>query len=304
MTAFEGQIVSGSAAPDTEAAAIANIAVQGVVPKDADPGRLYAVPDGYGGVKVIDTDDYAESPRRATAARKATDAASFVRYVDRHGTPATEVYAHQLSASVVAVIDSHRGAFDDAGWQKHTLTLALEHTKAWTAWTDRDLGSNPRGWFDQQEFAEFIEDRALDVVEPNHADLIDAATRFEATKNVEFGQVTRLDTGEVQFEYKETVKAKEGQKGALAFPKELKLALRPYVGGPIYYVFANLRYRVGADGLRLGFALVRPEVILENAFADIVTEIRDGRTDKPTEGGDPIVIHAGVGETPIFYGKP
>ncbi|MFJ3393923.1 DUF2303 family protein [Leifsonia aquatica] len=304
MSAYEENLVAGGQTPDTEASAVANIAVQGVEPKAVEVGRAYAVPDGRGGVKIIDTDAYAEAPRHTEADRRVNDAASFVAYIDRHGTPATEVYAHQLSSSVVAIIDSHLGAYQDGGRQKHTLTLVLEHTKAWAAWAERDLGTNPRGWFDQQEFAEFIEDRALDVREPDHARLIEAATKFEAVKNVDFGQATRLDNGEVQFQYTETVGAKKGTKDALEFPKELKLALRPYVGGPTYHVFANLRYRVSETGLRLGFALVRPEAILEGAFADIVTEIRDGRTDKPTEGGDPVVIHKGIGETPIFYGKP
>lgn len=301
MTTYEAQL--GTTASETEAAAVANIAVQGIEPHAVEPGKLFTVPDGHGGVKVIDTDDWDVSPRHESAKRTATDAASFVAYVNRHKRAGTEVFADTPHSSVVAVIDSHEPTGGLSGWQGHKLTLSLEHTKAWLAWTERDLGQNPRSWFGQQEFAEFIEDRALDVQEPDHARLIELATRFEAAKKVDFGQSTRLDNGEVQFQYTETVGPKKGTKGALEFPKELKLALRPYVGGPIYYVFANLRYRIGEDGLRLGFALVRPEVILENAFADIVTEIRDGRTDKIGDA-EPVVVHEGIGDVPIFYGRP
>lgn len=287
----------------SEAATVAALAVTGIEPHPIEAGKLYAVADGRGGVKVIDTDDYADAPRRAKASRTVTDAASFVAYVNRHRTAGTEVFAHTSSSSVIAVIDAHQGSDEPAGWEKHKLTLALEHTKAWLAWTARDLGQNPRGWFGQQEFAEFIEDRALDVQEPDHARLIELATKFEATKKVEFGQATRLDNGEVQFQYTETVGAKKGTKDSIEFPKELKLALRPYIGGPIYFVFASLRYRISADGLLLGYALQRPENILEAAFADIVTEIRDGRTDKIGDA-DPVVVHEGIGDVPIFYGRP
>lgn len=287
----------------TEAQTVADLAVTSIQPHELQPG-VYAVADGRGAVAVIDTDQYDAVPRHTEASRTVTDAASFVAYVNRHKLAGTEVYAHTSSSSVVAVIDSHEGSYNDAGWQRHRLTLALEHTKAWKAWTERDLGQNARGWFGQQEFAEFIEDRALDVQEPDHARLIELATRFEATKKVDFGQATRLDNGEVKFEYTETIGAKKGTKGDIEFPKELKLAIRPYIGGPIYFVFASLRYRIAEDGLRLGYALQRPENILEAAFADIVTEIRAGRTDKPADGGKPTVVHEGIGEVPIFYGKP
>lgn len=286
----------------TDAGAVALLAQQAAEVRELKPGVVYASLDCDGGIEFNDTDAWAEHPRHVQASRTVTDAASFVAYVSRHWLRGTEVYAHTSSSSVVAIIDSHEGTPGAPGWQKHKLTLALEHTKAWKAWAGHDLGADPRAWFGQQEFAEFIEDRALDVQEPDHARLIEVATKFEATKNVDFGSAVRLDNGEVQFQYTETVGAKKGTKGDIEFPKELKLSLRPYIGGPIYYVFASFRYRMGADGLRLGYALLRPENILEAAFADIVAEIRDGRTDK-VNGAD-TVVHQGIGEVPIFFGRP
>jgi len=106
----------------------------------------------------------------------------------------------------------------------------------------------------------------------------------------------------VQLSYKETVTAKAGQKGSIEIPKKIKLALRPYVGGPIYFIWANFRYRLDGANVRMGFKLERPENVLEAAFADIVTEIRDGRTDK--KDGTETRVHDGVGDVPIFNGKP
>lgn len=286
----------------TEAEVVATLAQQASTPEKLAPGELYAVADHNGGTKLISTDEYAETPRHPSGTRTVTDAASFVGYVLRHGLAGTEVYAHTNSSSVVAVIDSHEGASGEPGWQKHKLTLALEHTKAWIAWAARDLGANPKAWMDQQEFAEFIEDRALDVIEPDHARLIELATKFEASTKVEFGSAVRLDNGEVKFEYSETVGPRKGTKGEIDLPKELKLGLRPYIGGPIYYVWAQLRYRIRPEGLVLGYALQRPENILEAAFADIVTEIRDGKTE--TRDGVDTRLHEGIGDVPIFYGRP
>jgi uncharacterized protein YfdQ (DUF2303 family) len=292
----------------TESEVVADLTRQSVEPHKLD-GGVYAIPGPDGSVRIVDTDAYSETPRHTTASRTVLDATSFVTYVNRHGLAGTEVYADTPGSAVVAIIDSHEGNDGDPGWQKHRLTLSLEHTKAWKAWVGRDLGQVPAAWMDQQEFAEFIEDRALDVVEPDHATLIELATKFEATKNVEFGSSVRLDSGEVQFQYTETIGAKKGNKGEVKLPKEIKLALRPYIGGPIYFMWAALRYRMGGTGLRLGYALQRPENILEAAFADIVTEIREGRTDKEIDPEtkkviSETVVHQGIGDVPIFYGRP
>lgn len=288
---------------DTEAEAIARIAQQAEGAAELEAGMVYALLDGNGGIRIADTDSYAETPRRASGKRVVLDAASFVAYVNRHVTAGTEVYADTPNSTVRAVIDSHEGgAAGEPGWQGHKLDLSLEHTKAWNAWVGHDLGQNSRAWFGQQEFAEFIEDRALDVVEPDHGALVDIATTFEAKQKADFASAVRTDSGAVQFAYTETVAAKAGQKGTLEIPKVFRLALRPYIGGPIYYLTAQFRYRISGNGLLLGYALERPENILEAAFSDIVTEIRDGRT--VTVDKVETREHDGIGDVPIFYGRP
>lgn len=283
----------------TEAEKVAELAQQAITPVVATPGTVVTAPDGNGGVQILDTDKYSATPRHTEAKRKVSTAASFVDYVNRHKRPGTEVFAHVLSLAVAGIIDSHEGTGLAGGWQKHRVDLELEHTPAWKAWIARDLGAGQPTWFGQQEFAEFIEARALDVTDPDTATLIEIATTFEAKQRAEFGSAVRLESGAVKFEYSETVAAKAGQKGHLEIPKEFTLALRPYVGGPVYKLVAQFRYRISGSGLMLGYALVRPEAVLEAAFADIVTEIRDGKHDAG-EWPD----HPGIGDVPIFFGKP
>lgn len=257
-------------------------------------GEVFLVPNGDGGLSVVDTDAYADTPRRTAAHRVVTDAASFATYVNRHRLAGTEVYAHTNTARVVAVIDAHEGTDGAPGWEKHKLTLALEHSKPWAAWAAVD-----GKWFDQEEFAEFLENRYSEVIEPAPARMIDIATTFEAKKGVDFKSGIRTDSGEVKLQFEETVNARAGQKGDVEIPKKIQLALRPYVGGPIYSIWANFRYRITAHGLKLGFILERPENILDAAFADIVTDIRNGR-----DATDALPGHGGIGDVPIFYGKP
>lgn len=283
----------------TEAAVVATIQQQADLTSHVpiDPGEVYLVPDGAGGLSLVDTDKYGEVPRHTTAARVVTDAASFVAYVNRHALAGTEVYAHTNTSTVVAVIDSHEGTARDAGWQKHTVRLVLEKSKAWLAWEAAD-----GKLVDQQTFADFLDDRYLDVIDPAPAVLIDIARTFQAKTSVNFESGFREGSGDVTLQYVEDTKAKAGQKGDIEIPARIQLVLRPYVGGPIYSIWASFRYRLNGGHVTLGFRLERPENILEAAFADIVTEIRDGRTDK--KDGTETRVHDGIGEVPIFAGKP
>ncbi len=283
----------------TEAAVVAELAGQAYEAEALDPGSIYTIADGAGSVKVIDTDAYAPTPRHREAKRLVTDAASFVAYVNRHKVAGTEIYAHTNTSSVVAVIDSHEAIDDGAsgGWQKHKLSLVLEKSKAWLAWENAD-----GKLVDQQTFADFLDDRYLDVIDPAPAVLIDIARTFQAKTSVNFESGFREGSGDVTLQYIEDTKAKAGQKGDIEIPARIQLALRPYVGGPIYSIWASFRYRLNGGHVTLGFRLERPENILEAAFADIVTEIRDGRTDK--KDGTETRVHDGIGEVPIFAGRP
>ena len=287
----------------TEAAVVASIQQQadGEAHQPIDASEVYLVPDGQGGLRVVDTDAYGQVPRHREAKRLVTDAASFVAYVNRHKVAGTEIYAHTNTSSVVAVIDSHWATDGPepalGGWQKHKLSLVLEKSKAWLAWENAD-----GKLVDQQTFADFLDDRYLDVIDPAPAVLIDIARTFQAKTSVNFESGFREGSGDVTLNYVEDTKAKAGQKGDIEIPSRIQLALRPYVGGPVYSIWANFRYRLNGGNVVLGFRLERPENILEAAFADIVTEIRDGRTDK--RDGVETVVHGGVGGVPIFNGKP
>lgn len=283
----------------TEAATVAALALSGVAPRLVDTGDLYAIPDGQGGVRVITTDEYAATPRHVGAKRTVRDAESFVGYLGKHALDETEVWADSTTSSIVAVIDSHQGAHEPGGWQKHSVHLELRHTDSWLAWAGID-----GQLLTQDVFADFIEGRSVDVVKPDPASFLELAQSFQAKQNVDFESGHRLDSGQVRLEFKETITAKAGQKGNIDIPTEVELALKPYVGGPVYKVRARFRYRFGAQGLRLSIVLLRPADLLEAAFTDIVTEIRDGKRNPMNKQGDEDeFLHFGIA-APIFSGRP
>lgn len=282
----------------TEADAIADLARSAaqieILPVE---GTVGAFPDGGGAVVIRDLEEFDAHPRRAQADRIVYDAASFATYLHRHEGAATEVYADVQDARVVGILDSHEAIMDTVlgapGWQSHRITLQLTKSPSWLAWEKHDGEFLP-----QAEFAEFAELQAADVRDPSPADLLELAQQMEITKGVAFEGGQRLADGQTRLTYKETIEARAGQRGELEIPSTLRLALKPYIGGPTYAVVARFRYRLRGQQLVLGYVLERPDVIQDLAFADVVESLREGQPTKDDVPGFEAI------NAPIFMGKP
>jgi uncharacterized protein YfdQ (DUF2303 family) len=246
----------------------------------------FPLPEG-GHVQMIDVEaalsPYMAHPRRKTGTYRVHDAASFAAYLYRHGTEDTEVWSDSRGSKIVGVINAHEAASGPvgapgpaAGWGDHRVVYAVEQTKAWQAWIARD-----GQLLSQSDFAELIEDRAVDIVRPAAAEMLELAQTFQATIGVEFGSSKLLSSGERQLEYRETVDAKAGRAGKLEIPRDFDLALIPFEGAKPFRITARFRYRITDGTLRVGYRLTRPDVVLREAFESVVTEVAglDGTPD-------------------------
>ena len=237
----------------------------------------FPLPEG-GHVEMVDVEravtPYLPNPRRKTGAYRVHDAASFAAYLHQQGTPDTEVWADAQGARIVGVINAHGEVL--AGWGDHRVTYAVEQTKAWQIWMAKD-----GQLLSQSDFAELIEDRAVDIIRPAAADMLELAQTFQATIGVEFGSSKLLSSGERQLEYRETVDAKAGRAGKLEIPRDFDLALIPFEGAKAFKVNARFRYRITDGTLRVGYRLTRPDDVLREAFESVVTEVAglDGTPD-------------------------
>lgn len=251
-------------------------------PLELVEGKDYAVVVPAGGtVERVDNDldIYRERPRRKTGVVTVRDAASFTAYVAKHGIEDTELWADPVSYGLIGVINAH-GDSDAAGneegwagWGDHRVVLKLAKTRAWTAWEKLD-----GQLLDQVTFAEHLEQRLADIVEPAGADMLEIAQTFTAKRNIQFDSSQRLASGQTQLRYHEEIEAKAGTKGGLAVPEAFKLGLVPFEGCEGYAVIARLRHRIHDGALRIGYVLDRPEDILRAAFDDIVKAVDDGTT--------------------------
>lgn len=280
MTTYDNELISATG--DAQAVIDAATRAAGAMPVDPERGRFvaFSVPAG-GDVEVVDLDALADkhrdTPKRKAGAYAVHDALSFIAYLGKHGTDATEVWADAAGCRIVGVLDAHGS--QDAGWGGHRVTFAVQHTEAWRAWTALD-----GKLIEQAALAEHLENRAVDIVRPSAATMLEVAETFQATIGVNFESSKLLSSGERQFLYRETVDSKAGRAGQLEIPKDFDLALTPFEGASMYKVKARFRYRITDGALRVGYKLERPTDVIREAFSDVVTII-EGAVEAPVLRG-------------------
>lgn len=261
-----------------EAQTIVDTALRSAPPAELETGKVYAFHTPTG-VHQIDLTGPATAPDRKVGITTVRDALSFHAYFGKHADADSEVYADSDRLTVTAVLDAHQA--DSPRYNQHVLKLALRETEAWKQWAARD-----GKLMDQETFAEFLEDHLPELLEPTAAEMLEIAQSFQATNKVEFQSASRLTSGQRQFQYMETGTAKAGQKGQLAVPEVFTIGLVPFEGSEGYRLTARLRYRIGANGLQLGYKLERPDEVRRTAFGDVVTAIGE-HIDQPVMNGTP-----------------
>jgi hypothetical protein len=133
----------------------------------ADKGAVLFVPRGLEAKSVKPfLDEYLQKPRRREGTAKLTELASFNAHVNRFKSSASAIFANNAcQPQLIGVLDYHEeGATGDPAFCKHRAVYDFPLSDEWTAWTEKD--SEQLG---QQAFAEFIEDRLADVLDPAEA---------------------------------------------------------------------------------------------------------------------------------------
>lgn len=271
----------------TEAEAIIAFAEDNLAPQhlfDEGTRSVYAVPEGHT-LETIDVEKYQETPASKRGTVVLHTPASFARYVKQHTTDGTAVYADIRSRSVVGLLNGHEPgglAKGDPGWGDHRVSLSLQHTPEWNVWAALD-----GKLIEQDAFAYHIEERLIDIVDPPGAHILELAQSFQAHTSAQFRRAQRLDNGETQLTYEETIDAKAGHKGQIEIPAEFTIVLVVFEGGKPVELTARLRYRIREGHLLLGFQIVRKEDVVREAFAEVVDTIEKASGVTPFDGAAP-----------------
>jgi uncharacterized protein YfdQ (DUF2303 family) len=245
------------------------LAAAGTEPGNIDGYHFATVPANYTHKDITDLVEKAQdSPNRKRGTVLLKNLDSLLAYCsDQAAMSAAYIYADPDSRKITAVFNDQRDTF--AGWRDHRAEYAATYTPEFDNWMRHNR--QPKT---QTEFAEFIEDNFADITEPGAQLLLDVATSLQAKTDINFSSAKRLQNGQVQLAYTETIDARAGSNGALEIPKEFSLGLRIFKNGDGYKLKARLKYRLNSGSVKFWYELDRPERAVEDAFAGYVDQVR------------------------------
>jgi uncharacterized protein YfdQ (DUF2303 family) len=239
-------------------------------------------------IHIESFEKYGVQPRRPRGGATLHDPAAFANYADRlTDADHTSIWADQPQARVVAVFNDHAD-HADGGWRDHTAVLQLQPDPEWQAW----IGRNGK-LTGQDDFAEFVEQYAGAVINPDAATMLEVARNFTAARSVNFDQRVNLTSSDVQLTYTEdTTATTRGTKGSIEVPREFTLRLAPYLGVEPVDMIARLRWRLRDGQLGIGYQLHRPDLVAREAFARIAGSIAENTSAPLYWGTAPAAVRA------------
>lgn len=204
-----------------------------------------------------------------------TDALSMEAYLNRFRNPSTLMFASIKDSAIVGIVDYHGEATDQHPIVKpdfgtHIAVMALAFSQEWLMWT----GSNTK-MMEHVEFASFLEENCLDVVEPVGAELLELCRDLQVRQDVHFASSVRLgDKVSVEFSKDENATTKSN----MELPIEFTISIPVYFNEPPVAVRCLMRRKIDHGELRLGYKMVRLENIRQADFQRIVGAIEGGTT--------------------------
>ena len=242
--------------------------------------KVALVPDGC---QVADLSKYLPPPARVRQRVELLTVESFLAYVNHFAGPASTIFANETSGAFEAVIDYHD--IDDAreGLRRdldHVARYSCPVSDEWKSWT----GASGK-WFEQVEFATFIESNVSEISKPPAAVLMQVALELQIHKSAEFESEVRLDNGQNRFRYQETIRGTT-KAGDIEIPTGFSLQFPVFVDGAKHKLEARFRYRMDSGKLKLGFELIR----YQEAWRAAVKEV----TKAVAAGAPGVKLYAGV----------
>jgi uncharacterized protein YfdQ (DUF2303 family) len=251
---------------------------------DPEHLRMVVLPNegGQWTLTTVDLEQYAAHPRRQKGAIKVRDVDSLIAYVNRHKDTGTLGFAD--SNGHITIVLNHHHDDGEPGWRDHTVTLERVQHTAFKAW----MAQNQQ-WMTQEKFAEFLDVRMGEIIEPPGAALLEIAEFFQSNTTIGFSSSKLITNGRVQLHYVEDVTAVGGKEGNVTVPVVFNLLMRPYRdskpppdGQPDreqFVVTAKLRYRLAQGKVSFMFMLGEElEEFMDGLYADVIAAI-EAETD-------------------------
>lgn len=272
-----------------------------------DAAQVLITPKGFDvrSVKPL-LDEYLPKPERRRGTTVLTDPTSLIAFVNRTKNADSAIYVDDVSRepSITAVIDHDARGEDGtetARWGQHRAFHRIELSDEWKAWTKVDNTA-----LTQRDFAEIIEDRALDLIDPaaveavpatdttpavarnavldladklgltlaTTAEVIEASRGLKLRAEVNVGETITLSSGETEIHYSEAHKGADG--AALKVPSAFLIAVPVLKGAFRDVLLVRLRYRRASGQPRVSWCVVlhHPDEVQKHAVAELVERVR------------------------------
>ena len=223
---------------------------------------------------IADVSHFLPPPNRIVQRVELLTVESFCAYVNAFRRPQTTIFADERTGSYEAVIDYHAEEavchdpqLERRGECDHLAGYACPKSLQWQTW----VGSNGKS-MTQTEFALFLETNLRDIIEPAAADLLQVAVNLQVHKAAQFSSEIRLDNGQTQFRYEETISG-SSKVGKLDVPSQFVIQVPVFLGGRVFQIQARFRYRLNDSKLSFSYDLVRPQETFQAAVSIVTKEI-------------------------------
>jgi uncharacterized protein YfdQ (DUF2303 family) len=269
-----------------------------------NPTEVLILPDGNRGLTAKSVkafiDEYRTQPERREGTAVLTTLDSLIAHTNRFKDADSAVFVRDDpdSPAISTVFDYHRqGADADPRFCKHKAAYAFPLSDEWKAWAKAEgqaLG--------MVEFAEFLEDRIVDVMpiplfltdneakpeNQSDKDLLDLITKIsgkpcgpdklsELSRQAKINEGSKAEqsydpqSGRVNVRFKTEHNDENGK--PVQIPDMFLIAIPIFKNGPAYRILVRLRYRLKAGSIVWAFKRHRPELAQEHAINEACTRV-------------------------------
>lgn len=286
--------------------------VEGIEVDDSPDGLEYApqvvsVPEG----RTLESlkpfiDELRTRPERKRGTSTLTTIDSFVAQVNRSKDGDTVIFADVANRSdpkLLAVFDyNQKGPEGQARFGQHRALYKFPVSDQWKAWTAKPLEN-----LSQVDFAEFLENRIMDVTDPSDMDpegkgtlatfcrqlgitlaspqrLMELSRGLTVHADHRVIQNVNVGTGEAQIQFAEEHKDAAG--APIKVPGGFAVCIPVFLGGAPYNIPVRLRYRVKDGQVRWTLQPQRLDVVWDDAVTEAVNAVTT-KTELTTLVGTP-----------------
>ena len=227
-------------------------------------------------------------PERRTGTAKVGDVDSYCALVNRQKTADSVVFANSdwRQPSLTAVIDYHDyDALGAAGWLNHRISYDFPFSDEWKVWAKFDGAP-----MTQEDFAEFMEERAPDMTTLTEAESASFARDlqlerigtpseiFELARGLSINAQTKvrndvkLQSGEAKISFEEEHNGADGK--PIRVPGAFALMIPLFYGEEPITVPVRLRYRLKGGAILWTYKLFRVDRTISEAVGHAKATVR------------------------------